>query len=89
MISFPVKMLVAAIGLAFLVTTPADAQSRKQRKPAAAAATGITVNPHYRGAHLFPPGPVMYGSDYLGDDPDPFIRQQILRDLGAHFGGNF
>jgi hypothetical protein len=88
MTSFPVKMLMAAIGLAFLVTTPADAQSRKQRKPAAAT-TGITVHPHYRGANLFPPGPVMYGNEYLGDDPDPFIRQQILRDLGAHFGGNF
>ena len=26
-------------------------------------------------------------TDYLGDDPDPFIRSQILRDLGAHYGG--
>ena len=44
------------------------------------------VRPRERGTNLFPPGPVMYGSEYLGDDPDPFIRSQILRDAGVRFG---
>jgi hypothetical protein len=49
----------------------------------------VTVHPLYRGANLFPPGPIYYANEYLGDDPDPFIRLQIWRDLGAHFGGAF
>jgi hypothetical protein len=43
--------------------------------------------PLQRGANLFPPGPVYYGNQYLGNDPDPRVRLQLLRDLGAHFGG--
>ena len=35
----------------------------------------------------FPAGPLYYnGGEYLGDDPDPNIRFQLWRDLGAHFG---
>ncbi len=26
-------------------------------------------------------------NDYLGNDPDPFIRLMIQRDLGARYGG--
>jgi len=86
-VSLSVKMIMAAAAIAVGLTSVADAKSRKARKPVAARAQ-VTVNPHERGANLFPPGPVMYGpNDYLGDDPDPFIRLQLMRDLGAHFGG--
>jgi hypothetical protein len=34
-----------------------------------------------------PRGPLYFGQDYLGDDPDPNIRSQIMRDLGARYGG--
>jgi hypothetical protein len=90
MAPFPVTIIASAIGLGVLVVSPADAaQPRKERKHAAAAAR-VTVNPHYRGTNLFPAGPVVYGhGEYLGDDPDPFIRSQLLRDLGAHFGGAY
>jgi len=40
-----------------------------------------------RGAALFPCGPLEFAGTYLGDDPDPNIRFQIWRDLGARFGG--
>jgi hypothetical protein len=83
-----IKAAVSAVALGFLLTCVADAAPVRKRQQSARA-TAITVTPAYRGAHLFPAGPVMYGNEYLGDDPDPFIRQQILRDLGAHFGGNF
>jgi hypothetical protein len=84
--SFAVKIVLATVGFAVVLTTSADAaKTRKQRKPMVGPA--ITVNPHVRGANLFPPGPVMYGTYYLGDDPDPFIRLQLMRDLGAPFGG--
>ena len=87
MAPFPIKLFAFAVGLGLLLASPADAaQPRKQRKHAAAH-TIVTVNPHYRGANLFPAGPIFYGNEYLGDDPDPFIRLQIWRDLGAHFGG--
>jgi len=33
----------------------------------------VVGNSHYRGTNLFPAGPVYSGSDYIGDDPDPFI----------------
>jgi len=81
-----IKTVASAAALGFLLTCVADAAPARKRQQF--ARTGA-VTAAYRGANLFPPGPVMYGTEYLGDDPDPFIRQQILRDLGTHFGGNF
>jgi hypothetical protein len=87
MAPFPIKLFAFAVGLSLLPASPGDAaQSRKHRRHVAAP-TAVTVNPYYRGANLFPAGPIFYGNEYLGDDPDPFIRLQIWRDLGAHFGG--
>src|SRR5262249_818775 len=86
-VSLTAKMIMAAAAIAVALPSVADAKSRKPRKPAAAPAQA-TVNPYARGANLFPPGPLMYlPNDSLGDDPDPFIRLQLMRDLGAHFGG--
>lgn len=87
MTSFPLRIMVSVIALAFVAGSPADAKSRKQRP--VAAPTSVTVYGQPRGANLFPPGPIYYGNEYLGNDPDPFIRLQIWRDLGAHFGGAF
>jgi hypothetical protein len=42
----------------------------------------------YRGLDKFPAGPIYAGPTYLGDDPDPFIRSQIARDVNAVYGGN-
>jgi len=85
--SFSVRLLVSAMALVVLAVTPADAAKRKRgtqaKKPPQVSGQVI----HQRGANLFPAGPVYNGPDYLGDDPDPFIRLQILRDLGAHYGG--
>jgi len=89
MISLPARIAASALGLAFIVASPADAaKPRKHRQPAAAAPpTVVTVYPREWGANLFPPGPIYYSNEYLGEDPDPFIRSQIWRDLDAHFGG--
>ncbi len=86
MACLPVRILGSAVALVFVLTSVADAKSRKQRQHPGAR-TVVTVYPQDRGASLFPPGPIFYGNEYLGEDPDPFIRQQIWRDLGAHFGG--
>ena len=89
MATLAVKLTVSAIGLAFvLAAAPADAaKARKHKRHATAHAGRVVVNSRYWGQNLFPAGPSYTGRDYLGDDPDPFIRSQILRDLGAHYGG--
>lgn len=81
----PVKLLVYTLGLALLLPASAEA-AKKPRKPAPSHNTAAAA-PRCRGADKFPCGPVYFGGYYLGDDPDPFIRSQILRDLGAKFGG--
>jgi hypothetical protein len=89
MSSLPVKLIAAAIGLAvaFAATAPADAAKARKHKKVSGAHTAVRVQSGYRGTNLFPAGPIYNGPDYLGDDPDPFIRSQIYRDLGAHYGG--
>jgi hypothetical protein len=79
-------MLGCAALLALLAASADTAQARKLRRQATKPTT-MAATPFQRGANLFPPGPVYYGREYLGNDPDPRIRLQIQRDLGAHFGG--
>ena len=89
MTNFLMKILASACALGFLPAVPADAkQQRKQHRHVAVRTTTGMAMPAYRGTNLFRPGPIMYGNQYLGNDPDPFIRSQIQRDLGAHFGGS-
>ena len=88
--SFP-KLILLAIGLAFLLTAsaPADAASKvRKQKRHIAQTTASTKTTHYRGTHLFRAGPLYNGPDYMGDDPDPFIRSQIMRDISGRYGGD-
>jgi hypothetical protein len=89
MASLALKLTVSAIGIVFALAAaaPADAAQARKHKKHMAASAAQTVNGKYRGSHLFPAGPVYFANDYLGTDPDPFIRLQIQRDLGAHYGG--
>jgi hypothetical protein len=74
-----VKLLVAAVALAVLAATPADAK-RKHRKHVKSAPQASAQIARHRYPGSFAPGPVYSGNLYLGDDPDPFIRSQLLRD---------
>ena len=87
MTSFTRKLMGSCLGFAFVVAAaPADAaQASKHKKPRAAHTVATKTGD--RGANLFPAGPVYHANDYLGDDPDPFIRLQLQRDIGAHYGG--
>jgi hypothetical protein len=87
MTSLPIKIVVSALVLAFVSATAAEAAKSRKHKKGVAAPITMAASPQYRGTNLFPGGPVMYGNEYLGTDPDPFIRAQLLRDLGAYFGG--
>ncbi len=77
--------LIVTVSLAATLAASASAASKTKRSKsrAPAASTASTC----RGGNLFPCGPVYNGTDYLGNDPDPFIRLMIQRDLGAKYGG--
>jgi hypothetical protein len=81
---FPLALVVS-----LAVTLPVAAQTAMQAKKKQAAARPAPSGVTYRGTDKFPAGPLYNGTDWLGDDPDPFIRLQIQRDLAARYGGNF
>jgi hypothetical protein len=80
------KLFAVLIGFA-VAASPALAEdaTKKKRVKHKTAVTERTTQT--RGTEKFRAGPLYYnGGEYLGDDPDPNIRFQIWRDLGAHFG---
>jgi hypothetical protein len=82
--TLPTRFLALTIAL-FMVSaaTPAAAKRGKLwHRPAVAARHARPVAPPCRGGNLFPCGPVYSNRQYLGDDPDPFIRLQLLRMYG-------
>ena len=81
--------LIGAISLAAILaaTASAAAKSKSRTKSARQPAPVASAASSCRGGNLFPCGPVYNGTDYLGSDPDPFIRLMIQRDLGAKYGG--
>jgi hypothetical protein len=88
----PPRLLIAAATLAasVVLALPVSAEPAKPLKPKPQAKTTTTIPPvqsAYRGADKFRTGPLYNGPDYLGDDPDPFIRSQIQRDLTARYPG--
>jgi len=90
MASLPLKLMgsIGVLAVVLAAAVPADAaKARKHKKPTVVHAATVSGKIPYRGTNLFPAGPVYNANDYLGDDPDPFIRLQLQRDLGAHYGG--
>ena len=90
MSSLPLKVLVAAFVAAFAFATSANAENtEKVRKHKKVTRTSKTVqaDPYHRGTNLVPAGPLYFGGVYLGDDPEPNIRFQLLRDISGRFGG--
>ena len=91
MSSQPFKILVATFVGAFALATLANAENvEKVRKPKKVATVYKTVraDPYHRGTNLVPAGPLYFGDVYLGDDPDPNIRFQLLRDISGRLGGD-
>jgi hypothetical protein len=90
MSSLPFKILVATFVGVFALATLANAENaEKVRKPKKVATVSKTVqtDPYHRGTNLVRPGPLYFGDVYLGDDPDPNIRFQLLRDISGRLGG--
>lgn len=91
--SFVSRSLIVSITFAagVALALPASAEPAKPTKPKKEVTAATTTRPvqlGYRGADKFRTGPLYNGPDYLGDDPDPFIRSQIQRDLTARYPGN-
>ncbi len=86
MTSRPVKLLVCALSLAVMLTSSANATTKKRKPKRLGPQVTIGSSVPCRGANLFPCGPIYNGNDYLGEDPDPFIRAMIQRDLGVKYG---
>jgi hypothetical protein len=78
----PVRALAVAITFALAVAAPANAKTAKHPHKHAIAVRHAKATASCRGANLFRCGPVYFGNKYLGDDPDPFIRSQLLRMYG-------
>jgi hypothetical protein len=91
MSSLPLNVLVAAFVAAFAFATSANAENvekvRKHKK-VATTSKSESVDPYHRGTNLVPAGPLYFGGVYLGDDPDPNIRFQLMRDISGRFGGD-
>ena len=93
-ISGPVRPLelllsILALGLALvMLASTAEAAAKTKRQPSARPHAPAGTAVPCRGGNLFPCGPIYSGNDYLGTDPDPFIRLMIQRDLGVKYGGS-
>ncbi len=69
------RTLIATVALAAVIATPAFAQTR--RAPIQQFDQGIGRS---EGLRVPPPYAVFDGNKYLGADPDPNVRLQLLLD---------
>ena len=91
------SITVSAIGLAFVLASPAEAaKAGKQKK----SATSAHVVKHRQTAAVVPApgagyqggvmrGPLYNGQDYLGDDPDPNVRAFLIKNLSGRYGSSY
>jgi len=82
----PVMLSIATLGLAVVLASGAVAATKAKKPKRITQQATIGASVPCRGDSQFPCGPVYFEGYYLGDDPDPFIRAMIQRDLGAKFG---
>jgi hypothetical protein len=91
MTSFSIGVAVSVLAIGAVLSSPADAQSNRQQMRADGGqwSHGVTVMPRNtpRDYVVCWNGCNNPASIVMGADPDPFIRQQILRDGSGFFGG--
>ena len=82
-----ITLLVSAIGLAFVLASPAEAAKVRQAQEIGRDAHAVQ---HRQTAEAVPApgvgyqggvmrGPLYNGQDYLGDDPDPNVRAFLIK----------
>jgi hypothetical protein len=87
-----VALIASAIGLAFVLASPAEAAKSSKHKKS----TGVThAKKYHRQAAVATTGgfsggvlagPLYNGQDYIGDDPDPNVRSYLMRDMTRYRG---
>jgi hypothetical protein len=92
MTTFSVRLVVSVLGLAMLLSSPADAKQRNRQQPVYSSqyySGGVTAWPRNtpRANVVCWTSCDQPNAIVMGADPDPFIRQQILRDANGFFGG--
>jgi hypothetical protein len=92
MTSRTLKLLAVVLTLSVILSVmqaPSADAGHKLRHPHAGTPPTVVAGTaqHCRGANFFQCGPIYNANDYLGDNPDPFIRLMIQRDLGIKYGG--
>jgi hypothetical protein len=87
MSSLPLKVLASIVVATFALASPADAAKKNKYRKIAASSITTRTNSQHRGTNLVPASPLYFSSVYLGDDPDPNIRFQLLRDISGRLGG--
>lgn len=80
-----IKYVLTAIGLALVLSSAAEAARKRMHRPQIGSAHAARSAGHAPVVRASPP--VVFGDRVIGADPDPRIRHQLLRDLGAVFGG--
>ena len=80
-------LLVSAVGLALVLSSPANAE-RVHKKQGSYHSQRVAANANARRVKPQGSNAVYWGCcTKMGADPDPFIRSQILRDASGFFGG--
>jgi hypothetical protein len=74
------KRLLIVASAALLLAAPAFAQTQGSKAKAPAATTGQSQKAAPKAPAARGPNDVYCGGQYLGSDPDPTVRMQILRD---------
>jgi hypothetical protein len=92
--SLSATLVVSAIGLAFVLASPAEAGKHKKSAATAhvvkhrqTAEAVPTPGAGYQGGVLR--GPLYNGQDYLGDDPDPNVRAFLIKNLSGRYGSSY
>jgi hypothetical protein len=88
-------LFISAIGLAFVLASPAEAAKSSKHKNQSAAhakkprqtAAVVAAGTGYPGGVMA--GPLYNGLDYLGDDPDPNVRAFLIKNLSGRYGSSF
>jgi len=88
MSSLPLKIFAAALTVAFMSASAVEAAKNNKHKKTTDSSTTARIDTQHRGTNLVPAGPLYFSGTYLGDDPDPNIRFQLLRDINGRFGGD-
>jgi hypothetical protein len=81
-----------AIALAVGLAAPAEAAGKHKKRNAFNPGGGTATQTSQYGAPDWGggaqgSGPLYFGQEYLGTDPDPGIRFQLMKDITGRYGG--